>query len=170
VDGLTLLERAREAGLAVRMDGESLVIGGPRRAAAIAQQLLAHKREVMAAMALSAARARATSRHEWTVQDWSSCYEERAKFLQYVGGHPRLKAERLAWSELQSKWHIEHGARVDPALCAGCGRPIGERQKLALPDGTAVHLDTFDCLVMYGKRWRGAADTALIEMGLTRPY
>ena len=51
MDGLTLLRRARDAGLDVAADGNKVVIRGPKRAEAIARLLIEHKPEVMAALA-----------------------------------------------------------------------------------------------------------------------
>jgi hypothetical protein len=48
--GLSLLDRARAAGLTIVTDGETLSICGPRRAEPIARELLANKREVIAAL------------------------------------------------------------------------------------------------------------------------
>ena len=45
--GLTLLERARAAGLIVVADGETLRVRGPRKAAGLARELIAHKAEVL---------------------------------------------------------------------------------------------------------------------------
>ena len=44
---LTLLEHARAAGLVVRADGDRIVVRGPSTAAALAQQLLARKHEIL---------------------------------------------------------------------------------------------------------------------------
>jgi hypothetical protein len=48
VDPVELLERARQAGLTVRAEGGTLVVEGPKRAAAIAEELLEHKAELLA--------------------------------------------------------------------------------------------------------------------------
>lgn len=53
MDGLTLLRDARAAGLSVRAEGERLVIRGPRRAEPVVHVLIAHKRDIMAALAPS---------------------------------------------------------------------------------------------------------------------
>ena len=50
MDGLALLQAADAAGLTVNVDGDRLVIRGPRSADATARALLEHKPEVMAAM------------------------------------------------------------------------------------------------------------------------
>jgi hypothetical protein len=47
MDGLTLLNEARAAGLEVRTDGDRLVVRGPRSAETLARQLLAHKAELL---------------------------------------------------------------------------------------------------------------------------
>ena len=52
--GVNLLAEARSAGLVVKADGDRLVIEGPKRAAAVAQKLIQHKAEVMAALAAGA--------------------------------------------------------------------------------------------------------------------
>jgi hypothetical protein len=61
MDGLTLLRRAREAGLAVKAEGDKLVIRGPKRAAPVARLLIDHKPDVLAALAPGATAAPALS-------------------------------------------------------------------------------------------------------------
>jgi hypothetical protein len=61
---------------------------------------------------------------------------------------------------------MAHGERMPRRLCAGCRRPIGGDQVLDLIDGCRVHADGYDCLIGWGKRWRGAATGALATMGL----
>jgi hypothetical protein len=46
--GMTLLDLARDSGLSLRLAGDRLVIRGPRRAEAVARELLARKAEVVA--------------------------------------------------------------------------------------------------------------------------
>jgi len=52
MDGMTLLQEARGAGLTVTADGSVLKIQGPRRADQIARQLLVHKSCVLSALAV----------------------------------------------------------------------------------------------------------------------
>jgi hypothetical protein len=98
---------------------------------------------------------------------WRDEYEERAAIREFGGRYTRAQAERLAWGELENRWHSQHGERVPPDICAGCRRPIGNSRALDVADGTRVH--DIDCLIKFGERWRGAATRALIEMGLTPP-
>jgi hypothetical protein len=103
-------------------------------------------------------------------KDWCYLYEERAAIREYDGHYTRAEAERLAWGEMQSRWHIERGERVPRDLCAGCRRSIGSAKVLELIDGCRVHLtDDNACLVRHGGRWRAAATRALIALGVKPP-
>jgi len=50
MDGLVLLSEAMAAGLTVRVDGDRLVIRGPKTADAVARRVLEHKPDVVAAL------------------------------------------------------------------------------------------------------------------------
>jgi hypothetical protein len=50
MDAMTLLREAQEAGLAVHIDGDNLVVEGPRTAAPVVEKLRQHKAEVLAAL------------------------------------------------------------------------------------------------------------------------
>jgi hypothetical protein len=101
---------------------------------------------------------------------WREVFEERAAVRQFDGGYSRAQAERLAWGELQNRWHLAHGERVPRELCAGCRRPIGDAAALDLIDGNRVHHAAgHDCLIAYGTRWRGPATAALVAIGLRPP-
>jgi hypothetical protein len=78
-------------------------------------------------------------------------------------------ARRLAWGDLQNEWHLRRGQRWPVWQCAGCEAPIGGLPALDLPDGNRVHFEPIDCLIAFGKRWRDAADAALLALGLEPP-
>jgi len=63
----------------------------------------------------------------------------------------------------------QHGKRWPTWQCAGCDALISGSQPLNLPDGNRVHFEPIDCLIRFGKRWRGAACEALIASGLEPP-
>jgi hypothetical protein len=150
MDGLTLIQEARSAGLAVAVEGGRLVIRGPRRAEPMARQLIAHKPKVVAALRWGA-------RHRDALVHWGAL-------------HPPDEAAGLAWSALQTRWHMVHDERVPRHLCAGCRRPIREAPVLDLIDGCRVHDDAGHvCLIRWGERWRGAATRELVAMGLRSP-
>src|SRR5262245_65192722 len=94
MDGLTLLEQARSAGLTVIVQGDKLVIRGPRRAGPLAEQLLAHKGEVLDALT-----AEAVTPADLPA-DWHSAWDERAAIREYDGGLPRERAEALALADI----------------------------------------------------------------------
>jgi hypothetical protein len=106
---------------------------------------------------------------ETTAQNWGDLFKERAAIRQFDGARNRAEAERLAWNELQNRWHMEHGERVPPDLCAGCRRPIGDAEALDLIDRCRVHFKNSDCLIRHGERWRVAATRALLALGLRPP-
>jgi hypothetical protein len=106
-----------------------------------------------------------------TAGDWRDWYQKRAAIRQYDGNYTRAEAERLAWGEVVNEWHRRQGERAPRDLCAGCLKPIGDSGEVFdHADGTQTHMaDGFDCVVKYGDRWRGAAEKALVAMGLTPP-
>jgi hypothetical protein len=81
------------------------------------------------------------------------------------------------------RWHLDHGERVPPTLCAGCRRPFSRNcEMLELAEGNRVHLgrgasseplslqdqsktvgppDGYSCLIAWGERWRWKAREAL---------
>ena len=83
-----------------------------------------------------------------------------------VGGE---EARRPAWGDVENEWHELHGRRWPAWQCAGCNAPVGGSQALNLPDGNRVHFEPIDCLIRFGKRWRGDASEALVALGLEPP-
>jgi hypothetical protein len=151
MDGVTLLHRARNAGLRVAADGDKLVVCGPRRAEPVALLLLAHKPAVIAALAREW-----RARHREALAYWSTL-----RTIEEAAG--------LAWGELEDRWHRIHGARSPAWQCAGCGEPVSGLAALRLADGNRVHFETFDCLLRFGERWRREAIAGLRAMGLDPP-
>ena len=90
MDGMTLLEQARLAGLTVIVQGDKLIIRGPRRAGSVAEQLLAHKGEVIDALTVESLTPAVLP------SDWHLLWDERAAIREYDGGLPRERAEALA--------------------------------------------------------------------------
>jgi hypothetical protein len=92
---------------------------------------------------------------------WPALYRECVTAFRVL--HPEQEAQRLAWGRVINLWHLEHGERTPPHLCAGCRDPIGDAKAFDLIDGCRVHDDDeHRCLMMtYGERWRGEAERAL---------
>ena len=172
MDAVALLHRAQEAGLRIEPMGEKLLVRGPKRAEAVVKLLASHKAEVLAALAPGASTsergdqeraADGTEARRWRdrlatrIVDW------------FHGDRGWEEARRLAWGDVESEWHELHGRRWPSWQCAGCNAPIGGSQALNLPDGNRVHFEPIDCLIRFGKRWRGDASEALVALGLEPP-
>jgi hypothetical protein len=105
---------------------------------------------------------------EW----WFDLFNERAAHRECDGGYSRAEAEQLAFGEMLLEWHRRHGARPDPHRCAGCDDELPSKGGLTLCDGAVVHFDAVrgvDCIVSYGRKWRGAAAAALNAIGICPP-
>ena len=173
MDGLTLLRRAQEAGLAVQAEGDKLLIRGPKRAESVARLLIEYKPAVLAA--LSPREGRDATVPDENGAEGALWRDRRAARLVhwFRGRHPWQEAERLAFGELILAWHRRHGDRSDPDRCAGCGDDLPEDAGLVVDrDGARVHFDGargVDCITAYGTRWRGAAVAGLRAVGLDPP-
>ena len=158
MDAVALLRRAQEVGLRVEPTGDKLLVRGPKRAEAVVKLLAEHKAEVLAALSPSFVDA------SW----WRERFTTKA-VQWFVGDRDWDAAKRLAWGDLENEWHHQHGKRCLSWQCAGCNAPIGGSQALNLPDGNRVHFEPIDCLIRFGKGWRGAAREALVAFGLKPP-
>ena len=110
MDGLTILRRARDAGLAVVAEGDKLVIRGPKRAEPVALLLIQHKPEVLAALAPIERKSRR----------WRDRYAARISHWFLHGRRRWQDAEALAYGELLNEWHLLHCQRRPQSRCAGC--------------------------------------------------
>jgi hypothetical protein len=127
--------------------------------------------EVLAALSsVEHATQRAPERaHQGDEISWGARY--RRRIVDWIrGGRPKDEAERLAYGELLDEWRNSHG-RVWPAWqCAGCGEPIGGSSALLLADENRIHFhEGRECLVRFGRCWRGEAAAGLQGLGLEPP-
>jgi hypothetical protein len=175
MDGLVLLRRAREAGLAVEAEGGKLVIRGPKRAEHVAQLLIEHKPEVLAALAPVEHWAEPVEQNGAADGAEATLWRDRfsARLVHWFRGDRRWgEAEQFAYGELILEWHKRHGARPDPRRCAGCGDKLDAKEGLLLCDNATVHFDGNHgaaCLTFYGQNWRCAAVAGLQVLGLYPP-
>jgi hypothetical protein len=95
MDGLTLLDEARAAGLTVTADRGRLVIRGPRRAEPTARRLIAHKGLVLQALTAD----RPAIGPDDLPPDWRFVWEERAAIMEYDGGLAKEHAEAAALAD-----------------------------------------------------------------------
>lgn len=171
-----VLDRLTEIGATVKPAGDRLVVrAGPQPVPGeLVQRLREAKAEILAALApdgRTTGAAEAFCRCDpgeaaW----WRRHFIIRAIDCGVGVARSRAEAKRLAWAELQNRWHRLHGERVPRDLCAGCRRLLGGAEALDLIDGNRVHIaDGYDCLIRHGERWRGMATAALLSMGLAQP-
>jgi hypothetical protein len=158
MDGVALLHIARDAGLRVEAAGELLKITGPKRAEPVAKLLAQHKAEVLSALAAMYG-GPSYWRQQFTARTFECCNSSR----------DWISARRIAWGDLQNEWHSLHGKRWPAWQCAGCEKAIGGFQTINMPDGNRVHAEPVECVISFGRRWRGEADAALVDLGLTLP-
>jgi len=81
-----------------------------------------------------------------------------------------VEAEAIAYGELLDEWHKSRGRRWPVWQCAGCDEPIGGLSALLLADENRVHFDEErECLIRFGRRWRGEAVAGLQALGFEPP-
>jgi hypothetical protein len=97
-------------------------------------------------------------------------FSERAAHREFDGGYSRVEAERLAWSEVELRWHLLYGECVPRNVCADCCEPFDDAEALDLIDGSRVHLGRERrCLELWRQKWRAAATSGLQAIGLKCP-
>jgi len=172
MDAVALLHRAQEAGLHIEPMGDKLLVRGPKRAEGVVKLLAAHKVEVLAALALGTSTSWCGD--QGSAVDGKEARRWRDRLARRIGewfhgDRGWEEARWLAWGDLQNEWNELHGRRWPSWQCAGCDAPLSGSQVLDLPDGNRVHFEPIDCLIRFGKRWRGDASEALVALGLEPP-
>jgi hypothetical protein len=150
-----LITAVRAAGGIIRRDGDMIELAAR---APLPPDLIARIREAKSALLMALADG---------PSDWHARHREALAY--WSAFRPPDEAARLAWGELQNRWHWLHGGCLPEWQCAGCGEPIGGVLALELGDGNRAHLDRLDCLLRYGERWRVAATRSLVATGLQAP-
>lgn len=122
MDGLKLICEAKAAGLRLRVDGDRLVIRGPRSAGPIAERVLANKDEVLAAM-----RGTAPTNAEPIMPQTSTLGDDGA-WLAVLAGDPEPAAVRVVsgagacyWCGRSDWWRSK--AWPDVIRCGNCCPP-----------------------------------------------
>jgi hypothetical protein len=155
-----LLERLTEIGATVRPAGDRLILraGSKPVPAELVWRIHEAKAEILATL----------SPVETEARPWRERFTALT-FAWSAGKRNWETARHIAWGHLQNEWHDLHGRRWPTWQCAGCGKVIGGVAAIDLPDGNRVHFEPIQCLIRFGRRWRGDADAALIGLGLTPP-
>ena len=107
MDGMTLLQEARAAGLIVSVEGGTLKIRGPRQAEVVAKKLIAHKPAVVNALRVETLPEPPPDLSPWDLdQEWYECWEERVCIMRYDGKMPVERAEALALADILRQMRI----------------------------------------------------------------
>ena len=169
-----LLECVTEVGAIIRPSGDHLILRAGARPVPVelVKRVRQAKPELLAALcpgSISKSADQSQAANAANVCWWRSRYMGLAFAWSRGGDRDWDAARRLAWGDLQNEWHCLYGQRWPTWQCAGCDAPIGGLEALSLPDGNRVHLNPIDCVIRFGRRWRGAADEALVVLGLEPP-
>ena len=166
MDGLALLQAADAAGLTVNVNGDRLVIRGPRRCEAQAKALLAHKQEVVAHLTRRVA-VTGDGLDAWEATDWQALYDERAGIREYEGEMFRHEAERLALDDCVTHWLARHPPEPidDNSWCVHCGAALGDDGMPVLAGGAHTRLHSA-CHAPWLAKRRAEAERALEGMGV----
>lgn len=136
-----MLEAAEGAGLEVRIEGDRLIVRGPRKAEPVARQLLDHKAELVTHL----------SRASATVSAGRLADAYEAAIARWLNGHPPRN--------------------IDPDRCAACDGPVDDRLVIlgdgAVIHYSGRHRDA--CYRAYQTRRRKEAENALAQTGVRPP-
>lgn len=121
------LQRARAAGVHVRIDGNALVLDAAAAPPPDVLNLLAlHKAQVVALVR--------PGRDGWSGEDWRVFFDERAGITAFDGGLAQEEAEARAFACCVAEWLNRNPVLSEPGRCLGCGG-IEHRHEPLLPFG-----------------------------------
>jgi hypothetical protein len=171
-----LLDRLAEIGAVVKPNGDKLILrAGPQSIPGeLVRDLRRAKSEVLArlnspdytAKGIDGRAVGDGSDLAW----WRRHFTIRTIHWGLTGRWTKDEAEGLAYGELLDEWRRSQGRRWPAWQCAGCDEPIGDLSALLLADENRVHFDgERECLIRFGRRWRGEAAAGLQALGLEPP-
>src|ERR1700677_2361446 len=108
------LKAARDAGVRIGIDGDTLTLDADAAPPAVVLDLLSrHKGGVVALLR--------TGSDGWSGEDWRALFEERAAIAEIDGGLTPAPAEARAFACCVAEWLNRNPARSPPGRCLGCG-------------------------------------------------
>jgi hypothetical protein len=108
------LKAARAAGVAVRLDGDDLVLTAAAEPPAVILELLSqHKPDILALLR--------PGEDGWSAEDWRVIFDKRAGTAEFDGGLSRAAAEASAFTDCVAEWLNRNPMRSPPGRCFGCG-------------------------------------------------
>ena len=166
-----LLERLAEIGATLEPTGDHLILraGATPVPAELVKRLRQAKRDLPEELA--PARYPANPADQGKTADAAWWRDRYAALVRWFHVDRQLvEAEAIAYGELLDEWRKSHGRRWPVWQCAGCDEPIGGLSALLLADENRVHFDEErECLIRFGRRWRGEAVAGLQALGFEPP-
>jgi hypothetical protein len=107
--GMDCLLAAASAGLTVTVEGDRLIVRGPKAAEPVAKRVLANKPAVIEAIK----RPSASTMPEHLPPEWHFLWDERAAIMEYDGKMPRERAEAMALEDILGQMRREGYERTN---------------------------------------------------------
>jgi len=156
------LNRAREVGVRVVVDGDDLVLDAPEPPPRSVLDLLSrHKVEIVGLLRPSGA--------IWSAEDWLAFFHERASLAEFDAGLPRRNAEARAFACCVAEWLNRNPVRSSPERCLLC-RGRGGADDPLLPFGEEGFGHAWlhsGCWSEWHARRKAEARAALAAMGIS---
>ena len=108
------LNTARTAGVAVRLDGDDLVLEAAAEPPAAILELLSRYKPAVVALLQP-------GEDRWSAENWRVIFDERAGIAEFDGGLSRAAAEASAFTDCVAEWLNRNPMRSPPGRCFGCG-------------------------------------------------
>lgn len=114
MSALQALKTARDAGIRIGVDGDSLTLDADTAPdAALLDLLSRHRASVIALLR--------TDSDGWSGEDWRAYFDERAGIAEFDRGFPRDQAEAHAFACCVAEWANRNPVRSPAGRCLGFG-------------------------------------------------
>ena len=154
---------ARATGIRVRVDGDTLVLGGAEPPPTkLLEHLARYKADILTLLLPQ-------GNNGWSGEDWWEFFEERAGVAEFDGGLPRDQAETQAFSCCVGEWLHRNPVRSPAGLCNLCGQfkavlfPYLTDYSVKTPGHTWLHQD---CSRIWHKERQDKAISGLARIGI----
>jgi hypothetical protein len=158
------LKAARTAGIAVRLDGDDLVLAAAAEPPATILEILSeHKPDIVALLQLG--------QDGLLAEDWRAFFDERAGIAEVDGGLSRIEAEARAFAWCVAEWLNRNPEPSSPGCCFGCGG-FESSHNLLLPIGIGSVDEVWlhsGCFSAWYTGRKAEAVSVLAAMGLRAP-
>jgi hypothetical protein len=159
------LKAARDAGVRIGIDGETLTLDADAAPPPALLELLSRHKAGLVALLRA-------GNDAWSGEDWRTLFDERAGIAEFDGGLPRASAEARAFACCVAEWLNRNPMRSPPGRCHGCSGSEHAHDKL-LPFGTgqADHAGLHSlCWLSWQAGRQAKAVAALAAMGIAPPH